>query len=127
MASGLGNDCSGSDSDFRKVTNLQPSTFWTSWRRYFVRGLHVVVALMVSGFIAQVVVWAIVGSLSAISRGGEGLNGAIAEIIVPVACFVFVGLPLFGFLFSKAYSTTEPADDQSERIATPKGSGSFSG
>ena len=80
-------------------------SFWTSWLRCFVRGLHALVAMMISGFVAQVVVWAFIGFISAIFGG---FDGPLAEIVVPVVCFCFIGLPLFGFLFSGAYSPTEP-------------------
>lgn len=73
--------------------------------------------MMVSGFIAQVAVWAVIGLISIISGGDTTLNGPLAEFVVPIACFGFIGLPLFGFLFSRAYSPTEPSEakDQAER------------
>ena len=61
--------------------------------------------MIISGFVAQVVVWAFIGLISAVSGG---FNGPLAEIVVPAVCFCLVGLPLFGFLFSRAYSPTEP-------------------
>lgn len=79
--------------------------------------------MMISGFVAQVAVWAVIGLISAILGGDDRFNGPIAEIIVPAACFGLVGLPLFGFLFSRAYSPTEPvtATDQAEQVVRGNG------
>jgi hypothetical protein len=107
----------------RKMKTSRLATFWTSWLRCFVRGLHALVAMMISSFIAQVAVWAVIGLISAILGGDEKFNGTIAEIVVPLACFGLVGLPLFGFLFSSAYSPAEPVEvkDQAEHVVAPNG------
>lgn len=76
--------------------------------------------MMISGLVAQIAVLTIVGLISVISGGDERLKGPIAEIIVPTACFGLVGLPLLGFLFSRAYSATEPTVN-AEQSVTPKG------
>ena len=79
--------------------------------------------MTISGFVAQVAVWALVGLISAVPGGDARFSGPIAEIVVPATCFGLVGLPLFGFLFSRAYSPAEPveATNQGEVLA-PKGS-----
>ncbi len=79
--------------------------------------------MMISGFVAQLAVWAVIGLISAILGGDDRFNGPMAEIVVPAACFGLVGLPLFGFLFSTAYSPSEPlaATDQAEQAAAPNG------
>ena len=84
------------------------NSFRTAWLRCFVLGLHAIVAMVASGFMTQVVVWVIVMSITTILGGDGKFNGPIAEFILPLACFALVGLPLFGFLFSKSYSPTEP-------------------
>lgn len=74
--------------------------------------------MMISGFVAQLAVWAVIGLISSILGGDDRFNGPMAKIVVPATCFGLVGLPLFGFLFSRAYSPTEPADatDQAEQV-----------
>lgn len=79
--------------------------------------------MMISGFIAQVTVLVIIRLISAMIGGNENFHGFIAETVVPIIFFCLVGLPLFGFLFSNAYSPTEPvgANNQAEQGAASNG------
>ena len=73
-------------------------------------------AIILSGFIAQVVVWAIMALISEIVGSYGQFDGSISESVVSIACFGLVGLPLFGFLFSSAYSPSESSGKNSQAV-----------
>lgn len=84
------------------------AAFGSSWLRYFLRGLHALVAIMISGFISQLATWAVISLISIIFGSDAMLHESFTKMVILYVCFGLVGLPLFGFLFSNAFSLTEP-------------------
>jgi hypothetical protein len=82
--------------------------FCAAWLRYLGRGAHVLVALMISGFVVQVLSVAVFWLVQVVSGSESGSDGPMSGILIPAVFFILVGLPLFGFLFSRAYSPSEP-------------------
>jgi hypothetical protein len=64
------------------------------------RCLHNLLAMMISGFIALVAVFAVMELILTISWDNVKFNGSIADMVVQLACFGLVGIPVFGFLYS---------------------------
>jgi hypothetical protein len=81
--------------------------FLKQWFQYGLRGLHAFVALIVSGFVTQVAVIAVVGGLNLLLPGDDRIV-LIWRAIIQFFAFIAIGLPMFGFLFSRSYSTSEP-------------------
>ena len=82
--------------------------FCAAWLRYLGRGAHVLVALVISGFVVQVLSWVVFWLVQVVSGSESASSGPMTGIVIPAVFFILVGLPLFGFLFSRAYSPSEP-------------------
>jgi hypothetical protein len=63
-------------------------------------GLYNLLAIIISGFIALVAASVVIVGILFISSDYANFNGSVAEMVVHLACFGLVGLPVFGFLFS---------------------------
>lgn len=92
--------------------------FLKQWFYCGLRGLHAFVALVVSGFVTQLAVIAVVGGLNLLLPGDDRIIQIWRGVIQFVA-FIVIGLPIFGFLFSRSYSTNEPISETPENPRNP--------
>ncbi len=89
----------------------RPKKFITVWKTHFREGLHAILALSVAGLTVQAMLFGLSQLLALIPMGDGGSTSSGARAAIVVVFAILVGLPLFGFLFVRAYSLTEPRSE----------------
>ena len=84
------------------ATLINKKTF-KIWKKYLGVGLHALLALMICGFIVQLVSYIFIGGYHFIFDHNE--QYWYLEAIGGILFMLLVGFPLFGFFFSKLYPT----------------------